>query len=29
MKKIRKITKATWQKDAELLKELITEEYLK
>ena len=29
MKKIRKITKATWQKDAELIKELITEEYLK
>ncbi len=29
MKKIRKITKTTWQKDAELIKELITEEYLK
>ncbi len=29
MKKIRKVTQATWQKDAEIIKELITEEYLK
>lgn len=29
MKKIRKITKSTWEKEAKIIKELVTEDYLK
>jgi len=29
MKKIRKITKATWEKEAKNIKELVSENYLK